>query len=246
MSSNWAKLQAKQQAIAAIEMRLGGGGGGGGPGSSGGGGGGGGSGGGGGGKGGSGGKGGGKSGKGSGGGHGGKGKGRGGGGGGGGGGGQGGSSLGGDRSLSASGPQPGPHKKPRLSVPAPRFEAGGSALPPLLEPGHAEYEACLRRCYRGFVHEPAPLPGALQQRVQAALVRLNAEGYFHHDVVLGSTKGGTAPVPTIVRRILVGEPGITYKVSPNPNPNQLSLTLVRASPNPNPNPDPNPDPDPNR
>ena len=207
MSSNWAKLQAKQQAIAAIEMRLGGGGGGGGPGSSGGGGGGGGSGGGGGGKGGSGGKGGGK-----------------------------GGSLGGDRSLSASGPQPGPHKKPRLSVPAPRFEAGGSALPPLLEPGHAEYEACLRRCYRGFVHEPAPLPGALQQRVQAALVRLNAEGYFHHDVVLGSTKGGTAPVPTIVRRILVGEPGITYKVSPNPNPNQLSLTLVRASPNPNPNP----------
>ena len=100
-------------------------------------------------------------------------------------------------------------------------------------------EACLRRCYRGFVHEPKPLPGALQQRVQAALVRLNAEGYFHHDVVLGSTKGGTAPVPTIVRRILVGEPGITYKVSPNPNPNQLSPTLVRASPNPNPNPDPN-------
>ena len=183
MSSNWAKLQAKQQAIAAIEMRLGGGGGGG-PGGGGGGGGGGGSGGGGGGKGGSGGKGGGKGGKGSGGGHGGKGKGRGGGHGGkgkgrggGGGGGQGGSSLGGDRSLSASGPQPGPHKKPRLSAPAPRFEAGGSgALQPLLEPGHAEYEACLRRCYRGFVHAPAPLPSALQQRVQAALVRVRVRG----------------------------------------------------------------------
>ena len=61
------------------------------------------------------------------------------------------------------------------------------------------------------MHEPAPLPAALQQRVEAALLRMNAEGYFHHDVVLGSTKGGTAPVPTIVRRILVGEPGITYK-----------------------------------
>ena len=112
--------------------------------------------------------------------------------------------------MPASGPQPGLYKKPRLSVPAPRFEASGS-VPPLLEPGHTEYEACLRRCYRGFVHEPAPLPAALQQRVQAALAHLSAEGYFHHDVVLGSTKGGTAPVPTIVRRILVGEPGITYK-----------------------------------
>ena len=220
MSSNWAKLQAKLGGGGGNGPGHGGGGGGGGGSSRGGGGGKGGKGGGGGGGkggGGSGGKGGGGGGGGGGDGGGGKGRGGGGGGRGGGGGGQGahgGRSLGGwqhkDRPLPADGPQPGLYKKPRLSVPAPRFDASGS-VPPLLEPGHAEYEACLRRCYRGFVHEPAPLPSALQQRVQAALVRLNAEGYFHHDVVLGSTKGGTAPVPTIVRRILVGEPGITYK-----------------------------------
>ena len=28
------------------------------------------------------------------------------------------------------------------------------------------------------------------------------EGYFHHDIVLGAAKGGTAPVSTIVRRMM--------------------------------------------
>jgi hypothetical protein len=102
----------------------------------------------------------------------------------------------------------GPHKKPRVqqsaspartSAPAPLFE-GSAAVPALLEPGHAEFDACLRRCYRGFVHEPATLPAPLQQRVESALLQMNSEGYFHHDIVLGATKGGTAyaavPFPT--------------------------------------------------
>jgi hypothetical protein len=84
-------------------------------------------------------------------------------------------------------------------------------LPPvtaaLLEPGMRHFNECLGQCYRGFVHQPQALP-ELEPRIIAALESLKEQQYFHYDVVFG---GGIRLGRTFVRRILVGNPGITYK-----------------------------------
>ena len=53
--------------------------------------------------------------------------------------------------------------------------------------------------------------GALTRRVRHALEALRHSGLFHHDTVLAPHRGVATPSPTTVERILVGEPGITYK-----------------------------------
>jgi alpha-ketoglutarate-dependent dioxygenase FTO len=76
----------------------------------------------------------------------------------------------------------------------------------LLEPGEPHYDACVRQCYRGFVHQPAGVPAPMEQRLLGALESLKANGYFHCDVVQGMGSW----MRTFVRRILVGAPGMTY------------------------------------
>lgn len=106
-----------------------------------------------------------------------------------------GGSAGGNSSASGAG-------KPQPFVPAPN-------APALLEPGMQHYEEVMQRCFKGFVKQPADaLPPGLDRRVIQALERLKEARLFHHDVV---TNGGIRLGATVVRRILVGEPGITYK-----------------------------------
>ena len=88
-------------------------------------------------------------------------------------------------------------------------------MPPLLEPGMPDFDECARACYRGFIHEQRDAGAAVQpsmlHRVDAALEALRKSGLFHHDIVLAPHKGQPMPTPTVVQRILVGNPGITYK-----------------------------------
>ncbi|KAL1510130.1 hypothetical protein AB1Y20_006462 [Prymnesium parvum] len=111
------------------------------------------------------------------------------------------------------------------SRPPPVFP--GAGLPPLLEPSHPSFAACLRVSYAGLALDAVrpsaslpppppsraapPLPAALTARVRASLESLRAAGHFHHDIVLAPHKGASSPSPTLVRRLLVGAPGITYK-----------------------------------
>jgi alpha-ketoglutarate-dependent dioxygenase FTO len=96
--------------------------------------------------------------------------------------------------------------------PPPPYDAqsSGASVAPLLTPGMPHYERCLQSCFRGFVHQSPASPGirAMVPAVTRALEALKGRGYFTHDVVLG---GGLKLAATFVRRILVGEPGITYK-----------------------------------
>ena len=109
------------------------------------------------------------------------------------------------------------HAKPTASVrtshPPPMYD--GAEIPAMLEPGMPHYDECLRKCYRGLVLEEASAADGLSttiiNRVGAALEALRGRGFFHHDVVLAPQRGKQVPTPTVVRRILVGDPGITYK-----------------------------------
>ena len=103
---------------------------------------------------------------------------------------------------SAPGLRPGAPTRPYR--PAPELPPVTAAL---LEPGMRHFNECLSQCYRGFIHQPQALP-ELEPRMIAALESLKQQQYFHYDVVFG---GGIRLGRTFVRRILVGNPGITYK-----------------------------------
>ena len=138
--------------------------------------------------------------------------------GGGGGGGRGGSRAGGNgksskssnSSFKTSFAKPTPPPKPAAPPP---FAAPDA--PPLLEPGDRLFDEVAAQCYRGFVCQRATssnaLPSSLTDRVAASLERLRAQRLFRHDIVLAPQRGVSVPTPTVVSRILVGEPGVTYK-----------------------------------
>ncbi len=89
---------------------------------------------------------------------------------------------------------------------APAELAPAPAAGYLLEPGDPHYNTCVRQCYRGFVHQPSGVPAPVARRLLLALEALKKRGYFHCDVVQGMGSW----MPTFVRRILVGVPGMTY------------------------------------
>ena len=87
---------------------------------------------------------------------------------------------------------------------------GSSPLPALVEPSHSVFTPLMEQCFKGFVQQHASevFAPSLERRVTDGLEELNQQGLFHHDVV---TNGGIRLGATVVRRILAGEPGITYK-----------------------------------
>ena len=105
-----------------------------------------------------------------------------------------------------------PAPPPQPAAPPP-FAAPDA--PPLLEPGDRLFDEVAAQCYRGFVCQRATssnaLPSSLTARVAASLERLRAQRLFRHDIVLAPQRGVSVPTPTVVSRILVGEPGVTYK-----------------------------------
>ena len=131
-----------------------------------------------------------------------------------GGGGSKGASVGGGKRTDRGGlSAPPPAKRHHGSQPSKSFEAVPRPFRPsgahgLLEPESAGFDEVLSRCYRGFVHQRRYVVGGDEAQLCASLERLKREGLFHHDVV---TNGGIRLGRTMVRRVLVGEEGITYK-----------------------------------
>jgi mRNA N6-methyladenine demethylase len=77
----------------------------------------------------------------------------------------------------------------------------------VLRPGDDEYEPCVRRAYAGFhVDPPESLPRETHDAAAGAFESMRAAGLFHRDVLAA----GNVVSPTFVRRVLVGDRGMTY------------------------------------
>ena len=77
----------------------------------------------------------------------------------------------------------------------------------MLRPGDDEYEPCVRRAYAGFhVDPPETLARETHDAAAGAFESMRALGLFHRDVLAA----GNVVSPTFVRRVLVGERGMTY------------------------------------
>ena len=77
----------------------------------------------------------------------------------------------------------------------------------VLRPGDDEYEPCVRRAYAGFhVDPPETLARETHDAAAGAFESMRALGLFHRDVLAA----GNVVSPTFVRRVLVGERGMTY------------------------------------
>ena len=77
----------------------------------------------------------------------------------------------------------------------------------VLRPGDDEYEPCVRRAYAGFhVDPPDALTRETHDAAAGAFESMRALGLFHRDVLAA----GNVVSPTFVRRVLVGDRGMTY------------------------------------
>ena len=77
----------------------------------------------------------------------------------------------------------------------------------VLRPGDDEYEPCVRRAYAGFhVDPPDALARETHDAAAGAFESMRALGLFHRDVLAA----GNVVSPTFVRRVLVGDRGMTY------------------------------------
>ena len=77
----------------------------------------------------------------------------------------------------------------------------------VLRPGDDEYEPCVRRAYAGFhVDPPDALARETHDAAAGAFESIRALGLFHRDVLAA----GSVVSPTFVRRVLVGDRGMTY------------------------------------
>lgn len=83
---------------------------------------------------------------------------------------------------------------------------------PWLSPGDPLFAAVHARSYKGLRHLPAEtLPSTIHARFRRAFDSLHEAGLFLYDTVQA---GGKRLSRTFVTRTLIGDPGITYKVSP--------------------------------
>ena len=99
-----------------------------------------------------------------------------------------------------------------IARPPPSYRARAAATnedsaATVLSPGDVEYEPCVERAYKGFhVDDPEVLPLETHHAVASAFEEMREHGYFHRDVLAA----GNTVSPTFVRRVLVGERGMTY------------------------------------
>ena len=86
-------------------------------------------------------------------------------------------------------------------------ETDDASAASVLRPGDDEYEPCVRRAYAGFhVDPPETLARETHDAAAGAFESMRALGLFHRDVLAA----GNVVSPTFVRRVLVGERGMTY------------------------------------
>ena len=95
---------------------------------------------------------------------------------------------------------PPPKSKPPAPFPHPHKRA-------VLLHGSPEYAACLKKSYRGFVHDRAgAFPEKLHVAAEEALEEMTRRKLFHYDVV----SAGNSVSSTFCERTLLGDEGMTY------------------------------------